>query len=195
MPEKGHLSPTNPCRTLEQGVFLLLMEKTQPKGSRCQKSRGLKDAGLALLFLSQFYFYNATLENLGSFSDLMLSHLSTTPGAHWVSMALINGNSSRQRLSQGQGAEQTTPFFPGSWASSPAQHPHHEAEEWKGNTTEQNTEDILDRTGMEGVGTVHKHCLYSWRKLQWKPSGLLGIIIFDLCVCVGSGLCSLSESY
>lgn len=114
MPEKGHLSPTNPCRKLEQGVSLLLMEKTQPKGSRCQKSRGLQDAGLALLLLSRFYFYNATLENLGSFSDLLLTHLPATPGAHWVSMALINGNSSRQRLAQGPGAEQKTPFFPGS---------------------------------------------------------------------------------
>lgn len=59
------------------------------------KKQGVQDAGLALLLLRWLSFYNVTPENLVSLSDLMLTHLSATPGAHWVSMALINGHSSR----------------------------------------------------------------------------------------------------
>lgn len=59
------------------------------------KKQGAQHAGLALLFLRWLSFYNVTPENLVSFSDVMLTHLSAAPGAHWVSMALINGHSSR----------------------------------------------------------------------------------------------------
>lgn len=59
------------------------------------KKQGVQDAGLALLFLRWLSFYNVTPENLVSHSDLMLTHLSATPGAYWVSVALINGHSSR----------------------------------------------------------------------------------------------------
>lgn len=48
--------------------------------------------------LQQFYFYIVTFEKPVSLGDLMLTHLSTTPGAHWVSMVLISWNSIRVQL-------------------------------------------------------------------------------------------------
>lgn len=48
--------------------------------------------------LQQFYFYIVTFEKPVSLGDLMLTHLSPIPGAHWVSMVLISWNSIRVQL-------------------------------------------------------------------------------------------------
>lgn len=58
------------------------------------KSSELQGAGVALLFLRWFYFYNVTFENPVSLNDLMMfTHLSTAAGVPWVSMALLSVNS------------------------------------------------------------------------------------------------------
>lgn len=144
-------------------------------------------------FLRWLYFCNVTFENPVSLSDLMFTHLFTSSGAHQVSIAHISGNSSRLVATEGSSCckapiQNSLHYFPGSWASSPAQHPHHRAEEWKQNIMEQNTEEVLERTGSEQVGqspgsvyTRRESCNLSTLDIQK--------LLFLIC------LCSLSECY
>ena len=76
------------------------------------------------------------------------------------------------------------PFVPGSRDLSPAQHPYHRAENWEGNITEQNIEDVLDMTGTEEVGEVPRHFLYSGRNMRVKHYGHLegSIVLCIQCV-------------
>lgn len=70
------------------------------------KIKEQQDATVAPLFLNWFYFYNVTFEKPVSLGDFMFTHLSTTPGAHWVSMVLISGNSSKLVVAGGSGCRQ-----------------------------------------------------------------------------------------
>lgn len=162
------------------------------------KKQGVQHAGLALLFLRWLSFYNVTPENLVSLSDVMLTHLSAAPGARWVSMALINGHS-RRPVAGGSGRQEAQ--VQSRWRHSSLEaEPHlqlriHTTEQKRGRETlwaEQWRCPGQDRHKKGGDNA--QACFHSRTKWQFKPSGLLEIIISDLCVSVCLGLCSLAES-
>lgn len=154
-------------------------------GDRCQQRRA--DAILRSserlawpCSLAQFYFYKVTFEQPVSLGDLMFTHLSTTPGSHWVSMVLISWNSIRLLLLE---AKTVT--------GSDTEQPGHTS--WKLNLfpCSMSTSQRRNKEGRTLREQTTVHILEIWElvcsqiKVQFKVSRLFAIT-FDWCasVCV-----------
>lgn len=169
------------------------------KGKQTPETQVATGCWPGLLFLRWLYFYNAACENPVLLGNFMLTHCSAAPGAPWVSMALTSGDSSGHVAAGGSGCRRPshrrfTLLVPGCRPSSPAHHPHHGAEERKLKVTDQNTEDALERTAREWWGQS-SGLVYTHREIcNLSPLDFQKLLLLIYCVCVCSGLPSLSDS-